>query len=215
MDFETEEQQLEAIKKWWKENGNMVIAGIVLGLIVIFGWRYYVDYQINKRHTASVMYQDLLSAATSEGDLDKQQRVVNKLLGEYQSTPYADLSALVLAREQAQKGETVQAIQQLEWVIKNSQRAGIQHIARVRMIRLLFAAGEYEQALQLASIDYPDSFAAIYEELKGDLYTRTGQLDLARNAYDAALSRTTAQANPWLKAKRDDLGYPDKVEPSA
>ena len=30
--FETEEQQVEAIKRWWKENGTAVIIGIVLAV---------------------------------------------------------------------------------------------------------------------------------------------------------------------------------------
>ncbi|MGU3844696.1 YfgM family protein, partial [Vibrio diabolicus] len=41
--YDTEEQQVEAIKDWWKENGKAVIIGAVVGLGGLFGWRYYQD----------------------------------------------------------------------------------------------------------------------------------------------------------------------------
>ena len=215
MDYETEEQQLEAIKSWWKENGSMVIAGIVLGLGAIFGWRYYVDYQQQRAQLASSIYDTVLQAAMSNADLGDQQTRVNKMLAEFDDTPYASLSALVLAKQQLQNGEAVQARQQLEWVLNNAERPEIQHIARLRLMRLLFAANNYDEALALADIDYPESFTALYEELKGDLYSARGDLDQARAAYDRALLHGGPQANQWLQLKRDDLGKPAGAEPSA
>ena len=38
--YETEEQQVEAIKKWWKANGNTLIIGAVVGLAGLWGWRF-------------------------------------------------------------------------------------------------------------------------------------------------------------------------------
>ncbi|MEW8396328.1 MAG: tetratricopeptide repeat protein, partial [Candidatus Thiodiazotropha sp.] len=38
-EYQTEEEQVEAIKRWWKENGTSVIAGLVIGLGGIFGWQ--------------------------------------------------------------------------------------------------------------------------------------------------------------------------------
>ena len=215
VDYETEEQQIEAIKKWWQENKGTVIGGIVLGLGVIFGWRYYGNYQQNQTELASALYDNILIAATSNQDLNEQQMRVNTLTAEYAGTPYASLAALVLAKQQADNGEIVKARQQLEWVVSNSKRPEIQHIARLRLMRILFAAKQYDEALDVANIDYPESFAAMYEELKGDLYSAKGELDQARIAYDKAISVSGPQANQWLKLKRDDLGPGKTSEPSA
>lgn len=215
MDYETEEQQLEAIKSWWKENGTMVIAGIVLGLGAIFGWRYYGDYQQQKAQLASSIYDTVLQAAVVNDDLGEQQTRVNRIMAEYGDTPYASLSALVLAKQQLENGEAVQARQQLEWVVKNAERPEIQHIARLRLIRVLFAGNNYDEALALANVDYPESFTALYEELKGDLYSARGDIDKARDAYDRAILHGGTQANRWLQLKRDDLGMPEQAAPSA
>lgn len=215
MQYETEEQQIEAIKRWWKENGTMVIAGIVLGLGAIFGWRYYGNMQQQHNQMASAMYDNVMSSAMLNSNLDEQQTRVNKLMAEFEDTPYASLSALILAKQQVQQGELSQAAQQLEWVIKNAERPEVQHIARLRLIRVLYSSGKYDQALALAEIDYPASFAALYEELKGDLYVARGDLDQARAAYDSALLHSQDQPNRWLQLKRDDLGNTRTGEPSA
>jgi len=215
MEYETEEQQLEAIKSWWKQNGTMVIAGIVIGLGAIFGWRYYGNMQQQHAQLASSLYDTVLQAAISNGDLAEQQTRVNRMLGEFDDTPYASLAALVLAKQQLAHGEAVQARQQLEWVIKNSSRPEIQHIARLRLMRVLFASHNYDEALALANIDYPESFAPLYEELKGDLYSARGDLDKARAAYDAAILHSSGQPNRWLRLKRDDLGDVNRSEPAA
>ena len=55
--FATEEQQVEAIKRFWKDNGTAIIIGAVLGLGGLWGWRYYSDSQLEAKAQASVEYQ--------------------------------------------------------------------------------------------------------------------------------------------------------------
>ena len=215
MDFETEEQQVEALKKWWKENARTIIAGAIIGISVISGWRYYVDYQKKHEEYASVLYENILQASTKADTLNQQQVDVNKLLAEYSDTPYASLSALILARSQFISGDMINAQQNLDWVMKNSKQTELQHLARIRMMRLLSTTKQYEAALKLADIDYPESFSAIYEELKGDLYVLMKKFNEARLAYDKAILASAQQVSKWLQLKRDDLGEFQLKEPSA
>ena len=214
MDFETEEQQVEALKKWWKENAKTIIVGAIIGISVIGGWRYYVDYQKNHEEYASLLYENILQASTKPDTLSQQQVDVNKLLAEYSDTPYASLSALILARSQFTGGDVVNAQQNLDWVIKNSKQSELQHLARIRMMRLLSSTQQYDAALKLADIDYPESFTVIYEELKGDVYVLMNKFDEARSAYDKAIFASAEQVSQWLQLKRDDLGEFQLKEPS-
>lgn len=215
MDYETEEQQVEALKKWWKENGSLVIAGVVLGAAIIVGWRFYMDYKKTHAETASAMYHNVTSQITANKNLNEIEVQVNDLMAEYSDTPYATLSALMLAKKQLSAGDLVKAQQQLEWVIKNTKQAELQFIARLRLARILMASDKLDDASKLIDIDYPESFAALFEELKGDLYVAQGMLDQARVAYDKAILGSDGQASKWLKLKRDDLGASNKTEPSA
>jgi len=214
MDFETEEQQVEALKKWWKENARTLIAGAVIGISAISGWRYYVDYQKNHSEYASIIYENILQKSNKVDALPQQEVNVNKLLAEYSDTPYASLAALVLAKSQLVSGDVAKAQQNLDWVIKNSKQTELKHLARIRMMRVLSATQQYDAALKLAEIDYPESFVAMYEELKGDIYVLMKKFDEARLAYDKAILSSDQQASKWLHLKRDDLGEFKLKEPS-
>ena len=213
MDYETEEQQVEALKRWWKENGKLVITGIALGLGLVVGVRFYNQYTNERAESASYLFEQVISStADTEQDVKAE---VDRLQTEFGSTPYATLSALVMAKQLVQKGDLAGARQKLEWVITNSSNVELQHIARLRLIRILNSSGEFDQALALANIDYPVSFAALYEELKGDAYLAKGDAAQAQLAYDKAILQSGAQANRWLKLKREDLGKIKLDDPSA
>lgn len=213
MEYETEEQQVEAIKKWWKENSSFVIAGVILGASAIFGWRYYGDYKITHAEYAGNIYENIMQSPANQNANDLQIKV-NELIAEYADTPYASLSALILAKKQAVAGDYTKAQQQLQWVVSNSTQEELRHIARLRLTRLLFAGKQYDEALKLLNIDFPKSFAVMYEELKGDLYVAQGELGQARVAYDKAILNSGIQADKWLKLKRGDLGSSTQLEPS-
>ena len=206
MEFETEEQELDALKKWWKKYGKIVIAGIIIGGGLIVGWRFYQEYKLNHAEKASALYEVVLQAAGSAGDINTQQTQVNELMAEYADTPYAALSALVLSGQQAKSGDNVKAAQQLEWVIKNSSAVEVSTIARLRLARIMLATEQFDLALNLVNSEYPESFTALFEELKGDLYVARGETELARIAYDKAIQASEARVSDFLKIKRNDLG---------
>ena len=64
--YETEEQQVEAIKRFWKENGTAIIVGAVLGLGGLWGWRYYNDEQIAAKEQASAAFESQTAALLAE-----------------------------------------------------------------------------------------------------------------------------------------------------
>lgn len=215
MDFETEEQQVEALKKWWKENARTLIAGVVIGVCVIGGWRYFQQYQKNHAEYASMLYEKVLQSSIQPQQDEEQQVDVNKLMAEYSDTPYASLAALLLAKSQFVAGDVVKAEQNLGWVMANAKQPEIKHLARIRMMRLLMSVNKYQEALKISDTAYPESFTVMYEELKGDIYVLMNKPDEARMAYDKAILASMQQPSRWLRLKRDDLGDRKLTEPSA
>ena len=61
--YKTEDEQWEAVRQWWRENGMSAVFGIVLGLGAIFGWRWWQTHQIEQAEAASGIYQTALKAA--------------------------------------------------------------------------------------------------------------------------------------------------------
>ncbi len=182
----TEEQQVEAIKRWWKENGIAVIAGLVIGLVAIFGWRAWGDYKDSNAAEASALYGEFqisLNANNQESITALQQ----KFMTDYASTPYASLVSLAMAKKAVEDKNTSAAKTSLQWVLDNTKQAQIKHTARIRLIALLINDKEYEAALALINVKQTGGYAGIYNELRGDLLLAQGDVAAAHNAYDKAL----------------------------
>jgi predicted negative regulator of RcsB-dependent stress response len=97
----------------------------------------------------------------------------------------------------------------LRWASQNATETDIQHVANLRLARLLIAEQNYDEAETLLLAQHPAGFDAGYEELKGDLYVARGEIGQARTAYDKAIKAADGSPSRWLRLKRQDLGSAD------
>lgn len=204
MEFETEEQQVEALKKWWKENGKQVIVGAVIGFGVIIGWRYYVDYSEKQAAQASALFEQVIQSEGAE-NVDKLA-VYEKLKANYASTPYRSAAALMVAKSFYLDGEKEKAISVLDEIIASNKLDVIGQVARERKARILIDLGKADEALTVLDMQILSGFEAIFAELKGDAYVLKGEIDNARLSYDKALLLNQSASKRLLQMKRDNLG---------
>lgn len=205
-EYETEEQQVEALKKWWKENGTSLIVGLFVGISALFGYRYYVEQNNNHAVHASDMYMVVMQDVLDKKIDDKTIDIQNQLINEYSDTPYAALSALVLAKVEYEKDNADGATAQLEVAIKHANDTVIKQIANLRLAAIYLEQKKYDEAMALLNMDHDVAFDAQFEELKGDLFSARGDVAEARTAYDKAISLQGVSASEWLKLKRQNLG---------
>jgi predicted negative regulator of RcsB-dependent stress response len=200
--YETEEEQVESLKRWWKENGRSTITGVIVGIVIIVGWNIWQDYKQNQALQASALYAQLLNAQ-NEGNLESAQKIAERIQDQFGGTAYSDYANLFDAKIKVQQGDLAAAKQSLEAVAKSGGDE-IAQVARLGLIRILLAKGEYEQGLQMiAEAKYSDGFSGAYDELKGDLYVALDRLGEARTAYQAALR--SGHKSPLLQFKLDDI----------
>jgi predicted negative regulator of RcsB-dependent stress response len=204
-EFETEEQQLEALRKWWQENGRGVVAGVVLGLGAVGGWRGWVYYTEARAESASAIYQTLMQnlASGEFADIATQTR---ELIEDYASTPYAELAALGDARAAVEQADYERAKTSLQWARDNANQENIRYIARIRLARVLRQLGDVDTALETLDATFPTAFLAAVEELRGDLYLVKGDREKARDAYGKALAAPYSSVDRELvEMKFNDL----------
>jgi len=79
--YSTEEQQIEAIKKWWQTNGNSVLIGIVLAIAAVFGYHSWTQSQQENSEAAAVLYGQVIEAATA-ADQNRMQGNTEELEGQ-------------------------------------------------------------------------------------------------------------------------------------
>ena len=211
--YQTEEEQVESIKKWWSENSRAIIFGVGLGLFAIFGWQTWKDQKHTSTIEASDIYQQLVTSV-KDSKYEAAILLANEIDKSYGDTPYAALAGMQKAKAQIETNDRDAAITTLEKVAGAAENNSIQHVARVRSFRLRIGAGQLSEVI--TDIDSvineegginPGEFIGKYEELKGDAYRLLGDIEKARYGYIAAL-RTATLDKRLIQLKFDDLGPP-------
>ncbi|MBA6233226.1 MULTISPECIES: YfgM family protein [unclassified Colwellia] len=201
--YQTEEQQVEAIKGFWKENGTAVIAGLVLGFAGFIGFNYYKEAQLANEVETSDAYQTVMESAGKKEKLFSTS--ANKFITENKDSSYASLTAFALAKEAATHKDWTQVAKHLTTAIESATNQGVKAIASVRLARVQIQLEQYTEALATISVTLPESFKGTVEETRGDAYFKQGKIELARNAYQAALDVEGQANNSALQMKLNDL----------
>lgn len=204
--YETEEQQVEAIKKWWKENGPSVIIGLVIGIGGVVGWRYWLSYKETRGAGASIIYQQVLDVV-EQGQGPQARDAVEHLLDKDGNTIYAPLAALTMAGVLARNKDIEGASYYLLWVKENAGQDDLKQLARLRLARLLLGQGRMDDALTEVTGLEDGDYRGLALEVKGDILIAKGDPEGARKAYREALSGLAGGINrDVLQMKLDDLG---------
>jgi predicted negative regulator of RcsB-dependent stress response len=204
--METEEEQVEKLKAWLKENGLSIVFGIVIGVGGIGAYNYWVHLQETRAAEASEHYT-LMMNALSAANADELQQQADILIAEYTSTDYALLAHLALARKHVDDADYAAAETQLQQVIGSAAQQPLGYVARTRLAAVQIQLEQYDQALTTLAVDFPGDFLALAEELRGDALARQGKTAEAIAAYRKAEAAVPEPANPeFLRQKLNDLG---------
>lgn len=208
--YQSDDEQVEALKRWWAENGKSTIVAIVVAIAAVFGWQGYQKQQQAKVDAASLVFQNMVTAAFgSNGQPDDHQKATARHLADtlkqdFPNTTYAQFAAMYKARFAAEAGNYEEAEGELRWAMDKVTLPEVALQVRLRLARVLYAEQRYQEALDLLQGDAA-GYAPGFEEVKGDIYKAQGQLQSALSAYQKALELTQAAKiptnNPLLQIK--------------
>ncbi|MCB1856966.1 MAG: tetratricopeptide repeat protein [Gammaproteobacteria bacterium] len=199
----SEEEQVEALKKWWKENGKSVVGGVVLGLGAVFGWKYWVEYNESISNQASLEFEQM-NQFMQRGETERASAQAEMLMKEHAGTTYAVFAALSLAKASLEQGDGPAAVAQLKWALENASDNSLKQIARIRLVRILLSEGQLDAAAAQVAAAGDDGYRGEFAELRGDIAGARGDIQAAKAAYQEALDNQVG--NPVLvQMKMDDL----------
>ncbi len=214
MEYETEEQQVEALKDWWTENGKAVIAGVVLGAAVIGGWTFWQSSAEKKTVAASDAFSQTLEAVNS-AELDTALTLADEVQDDNSGHLYATYSSFAAARIAIENNDLDEAASRLEWVVDNAPQDDVKVIAQVRLARVQGAIGNASEGLSTLPNSFPDSFIGLVEEARGDLHVLAGDAAAAREAYQAAAESDYVANREGLVMKLNELAEPGDMDDSS
>lgn len=205
--YASEEEQVEAIKKWWKENGTSVILGLVIGVSALFGWRAYEGQQVTKSEQASLIYSQLKTLVTDK-KFEEAAASNQQLKDDFSGTAYASLAALTMAKVANDNGNNELAAEQLRWVVENAPNAETKLVGTTRLAQIYLSNGDAPAAQALLDSAKGGETLASFHELKGDVLLAQEKTQEAKNAYLQALALADSGpgSNQVLEMKLDDLG---------
>ena len=196
---DSEEEQVDKLKKWWDSNGKQIIAGAVLGLAGIFGWNYYADYQDSQALNARALYLSYASDSANVGAYDK-------LIKDHPSSSYADQATLLMAKYLFEAENYSLALDALK-PLMSRENSVIASTAALRSASLYLELGQHQEALAVLNMDNAYEFSGLFYNLAGDVYLDLGNNEESRNSYALAIENITdnSSLSQLIQIKLDDL----------
>ena len=180
-----EQEQLDALKAFWKQYGNLVTWLIILALGAFAAWNGWNWWQRDQASKAGAMFEEL-DKAVNAGDVEKAGRVFADLKERFPRTAFAQQGGLVAARLQFEKGQADAAKMSLNWVAAHAIEDEYRTVARLRLAGVLAEGKQYDDALKQLDEAKAPTFEALVADRRGDVLLAQGKVDLARTAYQTA-----------------------------
>lgn len=190
----SEEEQIEAFKQWWVDNGLKLVAAAAIAIGGTLSWQGWQGSQQEYAEQGSAIYSAMIDIATAETDqplTDEQKQAINasadQLKQEFTDTGYAHLSALLKAKLAVDADDLDSAASELQWVLDNDPAEDIKLLANLRLARVEAAKGNNDKALELLEGQEAGKLTSAYEEAKGDFHLSMGHWDAAYTSYQLAI----------------------------
>lgn len=180
-----EQDQLDALKTWWKTNGNLVLGIVAIGAVAVIGYQSWNQYQNRQSELASVKFMQL--GDTSPTDVKTVQTLAGEIMEQHPSTPYAARAALLASKVNYNADDVDSAKAQAEWAYNHAKEDAVRTLAQLQLAAILLDKKDYEGALNLLDKEHEQSFDGLFLDLKGDVLAAQGKPEEAKSAYQEAL----------------------------
>jgi predicted negative regulator of RcsB-dependent stress response len=209
-EYMTEQEQIELLKNWIKQYSLVILAGVLVASVAIFGWRTWQERQYRILSHASAIYDEMLTLR-AQNNAGATLIQAQKLFDHYPKTTYGQLAALMLARDAAKKKDYENATHRLNWVLKHSGTSSIRQIARLRLARVQLAEQQPAESIKTLAAVEDNSFSGLINEERGDAFYTMKETKKARDAYQQALNDlpNADVIRPLLQMKYDNLATTD------
>lgn len=187
-----EQEQLDELKTWWKQYGNLVTAVLAVVAFAAVAWQGWNWYQRNQAAQAAALYAGIERAAGG-GDVRQVRQLAGDLIEKYPGTTYAAMGALLSGKVQAESNDVKNAEAHLQWAADSAKDEALRNLARLRLAALQLDEKAFDAALKTLAAEAPAAFAARFAELKGDVLAGQDKKADAKTAYEAALAAVDKQ----------------------
>ena len=198
-----EEQEINQLKDWWKENGKTIIVAFILGVGGMFGWRYWQAHQAEQIAQASAQYDALIYSAQQDEQAKKAN--IEQFVQANSKTAYAVFALLDEAKKVTEKQDFAAAEANLNQALTQSQDEVLTSIVALRLSAVQFQLGQLDNALTTLNQVKGESFNARKAILTGDIQVSKGDKVAAKNNFEQAQQSGSQLEQQMAKMKLNNL----------
>jgi predicted negative regulator of RcsB-dependent stress response len=202
-----EQEQVDALKTWWKDNGKWLVTVVIVALLGYAGMQFWKSHQAQQAGEASKLYAEV-ERQTLSNDPKRINDAAAALVERFGGSAYAPRAQLLAVQTNLQVKDVARAKTQLQWVVDHAKEQGLQDTARLKLASILLDEKSYDDALKLLNAAHPEAFTGLYADLKGDVLSAQGKSEEAKAAYKQALEKIDAKSSyrNLVQLKLDGLG---------
>ena len=203
---ESGDESREMLTEWWHDNGKYFIAGAVLSIVAIVGWKGWGYYTETRAIEAATQYEEMLDYIALENAQEAAQ-ILNTLRDKYAATTYSVFASFAMAKFKVEQGQLKEAVPDIKWVTEHSGYEEFKSLAWVRLARLLLELGQTEEAYEIVlSYTFPRGIEELAAEVRGDYLIRQNNYEQAQNAYQNAISTSMVDDYNFIMMKVEEMG---------
>lgn len=198
--YRTDDEQAEALKQWWRENGRSIIVGGVLGLVLVLGWQGWQKVSREQAQQSSASYETFRAQVAAEAPPAEAAATAAGL----SSGTYRAFAELELARVAQHAGDAEAAAAHLRTAMAEAGDPQLEALAALRLARVLLTLDQLDAAAGLLDTRVTEAYAGERAAVRGDLAQRRGDATAATAAYQEALRLGAGDAE-LIRMKLADL----------
>ncbi|CUU24903.1 UPF0070 protein [Duffyella gerundensis] len=202
--YNNENEQVDALRRFFANNGKALAVGVIIGIGALAGWRYWTGHQVSNSAEISANYQKVTQAM--QGDRPQTLEAVAKFASENNNT-YGALAALDLAKQYVDQQQLDQAATQLQTGLKATKDENLQAVLNLRLARVQLQQKQAEAALKTLDAVKGEGWSAIIADIRGEALLSKGDKQGARDAWSKGIASDASPAlKQMMQMKMNNLG---------
>ncbi|MEY0233765.1 YfgM family protein [Providencia manganoxydans] len=188
--YTNENDQVDAIKRFFANNGVALVVGLVLGVGAVFGWNYWQSHKTNVLQESAQKFENVstqLHSGSAQG-IEAAQKFAAET-----NDVYSAMIGLELAQVAVDKGDLAMAEKSLVNALDKAKTEDMADLINLRLARVQLALGNADAALASIGNIKAKSWQAAAQDVRGDALLQKGDIAGAKAAYTQGLDSEGSQ----------------------
>lgn len=200
----TQSIETEAFRIFLRNNRKALALGLLIGVLALFAWRYWQNYQGSFVSISSSSYQDISQLFLNDKDINEPNISKAEKFIQKNYNNYSGFIALQLAKKFVENQAFDKAEQQLISALLNTKDNNLLSLIYLRLARVQLQLKQFDKALKSLDNIYSDFWLGMAENIRGDILLEKNDIEGARAAYKKSIESSIASSQ-LLRLKLNNL----------